>query len=101
MSSYSLMLRNELQGCNSNWYHASKVYPYTLASLSSDNNPTNFIFMHVCEFKTKSLEHTCRGSYHYQVRFLWCLSNLLQVVLMVDKKHKIQTKLAIYTCVKS
>ena len=73
---------------------------YTLASLSSDNNPTNFIFMHVCEFKTKSLEHTCRGSYHYQVGFLWCLSNLSQVVLLVDKKHKIQTKLAIYTCVK-
>ena len=71
---------------------------YTLASLSSDNNPTNFIFMHVCEFKTKSLEHTCRGSYHYQVGFLCCLSNLLQVVLMVDKQHKIQTKLAIYTC---
>ena len=39
-----------------------------------------------------------RGSYHYQVGFLWCLSNLSQVVLLVDKKHKIQTKLAIYTC---
>ena len=77
-----------------------KFILYTLASLCSDNNPTNFIFMHVCEFKTKSFEHTCRGSYHYQVGFLWCLSNLLQAVLMVDKKHKIQTKLAIYTCVK-
>src|SRR6185437_7345108 len=67
---------------------------YTLASLSSNSNPTNFIFMHVCEFKIKSLEHTCRGSYHYQVGFVWCLSNLLQVVLMVDKKHKIQNQVS-------
>ena len=70
------------------------------AIVGSDNNPTNFIFIIVCEFKTKSLEHTCRGSYHYQVGFLWFLSNLSQVVLMVDKQHKIQTKLAIYTCMK-
>ena len=76
-----------------------KFILYTVASLISVNNPTKFIFMHVCEFKTKSLEHTCRESYHYQVIFLWCLSNLSQAVLIVDKQHKIQTKLAIYTCV--
>ena len=50
--------------------------------------------MHVCELETKSFEHICRGSYHYQVGFLWCLSNLLKVVLMVDKKHKIQNQVS-------
>ena len=73
---------------------------YTLASLSSVNPPTNFIFMHVCKLETKPFQHTCRGIYHYQVGFLWSLSNLSQVVLMVDKQHKIQTKLAIYMCMK-
>ena len=73
---------------------------YTLASLSSVNNPTKFIFMYVCEFKTKSLEHTCRGKLSLPSRIFMVLIQSLQVVLMVDKKHKIQTKLAIYTCVK-
>ena len=36
MSSYSLMLRNELQGRNSNWYHASKVYPIYQSGKNKD-----------------------------------------------------------------
>ena len=49
---------------------------YTLASLSSAKTPTNFIFMHVCKLETKPFEHTCRGSYHYQVGFYDTYPNL-------------------------
>ena len=62
--------------CNSDWYHASKVILYTLASLSSGNTPTNFIFMHVCKLETKPFEHSCRESYHYQVGFYGAYPNL-------------------------
>jgi hypothetical protein len=46
---------------------------YTLASLSSDNTPTNFIFMHVCEIETKPFEHTC-AKLSLSSWVLWCLS---------------------------
>jgi hypothetical protein len=62
--------KDELQICNSDGITLERFILYTLASLSSANPPTNFIFMHLCKLETKPFEHTCRGSYHYQVDFM-------------------------------
>ena len=75
MSSYSSMLRMNFKDATPIGVTLQKFILYTLASLCSDNNPTNFIFMHVCELETKPFEHTCRGSYHYQAGFCGAYPN--------------------------
>lgn len=49
---------------------------YTLESLNTDNTPINFTFMHMCKLETKPFEHTCSGSYLYQVGFYGAYPNL-------------------------
>ena len=75
MSSYSSMLRMNFKDATRIGIMLQRFILYTLASLSSANSPTNFIFMHVCELETKPFEHTCRGSYHYQAGFCGAYPN--------------------------
>jgi len=75
MSSYTLMLRTNFKDATPIGITLQRFILYTLASLSSVNPPTNFIFMHVCKLETKLFEHTWRGSYHYQVGFYGAYPN--------------------------
>ena len=54
--------KGELQGELQIGITLQRFIIYTLASLSSVNTPTNFIFMHVCKLETKPFEHTCRNT---------------------------------------
>ena len=63
------MLRINFKDATQNGIMLQRFILYTLASLSSANPPTNFIFMHVCKLETKPFEHTCWGRYHYQAGF--------------------------------
>ena len=69
MSSYSSMLKMNFKDTTPVGITLQRFILYTLASLSSANPPTNFIFMHVCKLETKPFEHTCWGCYHYQAGF--------------------------------
>jgi hypothetical protein len=85
----------------SNGIKLQRFILYTLASLSSANPPTNFIFMHMCKLETKPFEHICRNSYHYQVRFYGAYPNPNIELKMLDKWHKVQKNLisiSLYSC---
>jgi hypothetical protein len=69
MSSYSSLLRMNFKDATPIGITLQRFILYTLATLSSANPPTNFIFMHVCKLETKLFEHKCRGCYHYQAKF--------------------------------
>ena len=45
--------KDELKGATPIGITLQRFILYTLASLSSANTPTNFIFMHVCKLETK------------------------------------------------